>query len=62
MAVKSELEKNFSLCEVCRAGLGNLRMDTPLYCIPCIEEMEKLNMSPKRYRRYRELKETFGKK
>ena len=56
MAVRSELEKKFSKCEVCQAGLGSLRMDTPLYCISCIEEMEKLNMSPKRYRRYRELK------
>ncbi len=62
MAVKNKLEEKFSLCEVCQAGLGNLRMDTPLYCISCIEEMEKLNMSLKKYRKYREIQETLGKK
>lgn len=52
----------FSSCEVCKAGLGSVRMNAPLYCISCIEEMEKLSMSPKRYRKYRELRETLGKK
>ena len=56
MAVKSELEKRLSHCEVCKAGLGNLRMDTPLYCISCIEDMERLGMGPERYGRYRKLK------
>lgn len=54
--------KKFSKCEVCKADLGNVQLDTPLYCIACIEEMEKLNMSPKRYRKYRELRETLSRK
>ncbi|MBI2580269.1 hypothetical protein HYV85_00495 [Candidatus Woesearchaeota archaeon] len=49
----------FSRCEACGTDLGSVRMDAPLYCISCIESMERLNMSPKRYRRYRELKETL---
>ncbi|MBI2143394.1 hypothetical protein HYU20_03565 [Candidatus Woesearchaeota archaeon] len=48
----------FSRCEACGADLGSVRMDAPLYCISCIEDMEKLSMSPKKYKRYRELKQT----
>ena len=62
MKIKAELEKKFSRCETCNSDLGSVKMDTPLYCIPCIEEMDKLNMSQKRYRKYRELQETLGKK
>lgn len=54
--------QKFSRCEACNEGLGNIKMDAPLYCIPCIENMERLNMSPKKYRRYRELRETLGRK
>ena len=60
--MEAKIPEKFSHCEVCKAGLGSVRMDTPLYCISCIEEMEKLGMSPRRYRKYRELRETLGKK
>ena len=60
--MEARIPEKFSRCEICRAGLGNIKLDTPLYCTSCIEEMEKLSMSPKKYKRYRELKETLGKK
>lgn len=60
--MKLKLPKKYSRCEVCKADLGNVQMDTPLYCTNCIEEMERLNMSPKRYRKYRELGETLAGK
>ena len=50
-----------SQCDICRAELGNVKMDTPLYCISCIEGIERLNMSPKRYRKHRELEKALGK-
>ncbi|MBI2176630.1 hypothetical protein HYU40_04790 [Candidatus Woesearchaeota archaeon] len=62
MEAQGGQEKNFSRCEICRAELGSLNLDTPLYCVPCIEEMEKLSMSPKRYRRHRELSEALSGK
>ena len=49
-------------CETCNSGLGSLKMNTPLYCIPCIEEMDKLNMSPKRYGKHRGLLGISAKK
>ena len=49
-------------CSICGSELGNIKLNAPLYCIPCIEEMGRLNMSPKKYRRYRELKETLAGK
>lgn len=52
----------FSRCETCNSDLGGVKMYAPLYCVPCIEEMEKLNMSPKKYKRYREISETLGKR
>ena len=52
----------FSQCDICRADLGKVKMDTPLYCTACIEEMERLSMSPKRYRKHRELKEILKNK
>ena len=60
MALK--VDEKFSRCEICSADLGSITMDAPLYCISCIEDMERLNMSPKRYRRYREIKETLAGK
>ncbi len=57
-----KLPKKYSRCEICNADLGNVQMDTPFYCTVCIEEMEKLKMSLKRYKKYRELMETLGKK
>lgn len=52
----------FSRCEACNAELTGVKMDAPLYCIPCIEEMERLKMSQKRYGKFRVLSETLGKK
>ncbi len=40
-----------SFCESCSASLGNTLMDVQVYCIPCIEEMERLGMSPGQYRK-----------
>lgn len=54
--------KKFSKCEICSAELGKVDYDTPLYCTNCISEMEKLSLSPKKYKKYRELKETLPKK
>ncbi len=50
----------FSRCETCNAELASLKMDAPLYCIPCIEEMGKLRMSPKRYRKRRGLSKALA--
>ena len=49
-------------CDVCGSELGEVSGHGPVYCIPCIEEMDKLNMSQKRYKKYREVQETLGKK
>lgn len=62
METKAEPEREFSRCEACNSDLGGMKMDAPLYCISCIEEMEKLNMSPKKYGRHRGLSGTLGKK
>ena len=40
-------------CDACGAHLGKVKLHMPVYCIPCIEEMEKLNMSPNRYKKYK---------
>jgi hypothetical protein len=45
-------------CEICGASISS-ESDSPLYCKACVEQMEKLNLSPKKYTKYRELKETF---
>lgn len=42
----------FSRCEACNAELAPLKMDAPLYCISCIEEMTQLGMTPKQYRKH----------
>lgn len=61
LVMEGGIPERFSRCEVCRAGLGNIKLDTPLYCIACIEDMENLSMSPKKYKRYRELRGTLSK-
>lgn len=57
---KADIEK-FRKCEVCGADMGRIDFDTPVYCNSCISEMERLSMSPKKFIRYRELKETLKK-
>ncbi len=52
----------FKNCEICGADLGEVKMDSPLYCKKCISQMEKLTMTPGKYKKYRELNETLGKK
>jgi hypothetical protein len=54
-------EKDFEKCEICGAQLGAFKPDSPLYCEKCIAEMEKLDMSPEKYKEYRELREAIGK-
>ncbi len=44
----------FSRCEICQKGLGNIRLDSPLYCIPCVEQMERSGINSKRYGKQRE--------
>ena len=53
--------KDFETCEICGAELGAVSDDSPLYCVKCIEEMEKLSLSPEKYKKYRELQETLHK-
>ncbi len=62
MEIKAELEKTPSRCETCNSNLGCLKSHAPLYCIPCIEEMDRLGMGPKAYKKHRMLNETVGKK
>lgn len=62
MEIKAELDRKFSLCETCNSDLGGVKMNAPLYCIPCIEEMNRLRMGPNRYRKHRELRGTLRKK
>lgn len=52
---KADIAK-FKKCEICGSDMGKVDFDTPLYCSKCISEMEKLNMSPERYKEYNELK------
>ena len=56
----AEIER-FKKCEICETKLHGFSYDGPLYCSKCISEMEKLSMSPERYEKYRELKETLKK-
>lgn len=46
-------------CDICGVGLGDANMHALVYCIPCIEEMEKLGMSPKKYKKHRGLKDSL---
>ncbi len=50
---------DFSQCGICSSSVAKLEFDSPLYCEACIAEMEKLSLSPKKYRKYRELRETL---
>lgn len=45
--------QEFSRCDSCGARLDDIKVEMPVYCIPCIEGMARLNMSPARYRKYR---------
>ena len=54
-------EKDFEKCEICEGQLSAFKPDSPLYCEKCIAEMEKLGLSPDKYKEYREIKETMGK-
>jgi threonine dehydrogenase-like Zn-dependent dehydrogenase len=54
--------EDFEKCGICGSDLGIVPYDAPLYCKYCIAEMERLNMSPEKYKEYKELKETLGKK
>ncbi|HIG98586.1 TPA: hypothetical protein HA231_04145 [Candidatus Woesearchaeota archaeon] len=40
-------------CCVCNADLCSARFEMPVYCVPCITDMERLGMGPERYRRNR---------
>ncbi len=57
---KADIEK-YRKCEICGSDLGKAGFDAPLYCSKCISEMEKLSLSPKKFIKYRELKETLKK-
>ena len=58
---KADVEK-YRKCEICGSqDMGKVDFDTPVYCGNCISEMEKLSMSPKKFIKYRELKETLRK-
>ena len=57
---KADVAK-YKKCEICGADMGKVDFDSPLYCNKCISDMEKLSMSPKRYIKYRELKQTLKK-
>jgi len=57
---KSDIEK-YKKCEICSADMGKVEFDSPLYCKKCIAEMEKMSMSPAKYIKYRELKDTLHK-
>ncbi|MBS3133452.1 hypothetical protein J4470_05030 [Candidatus Woesearchaeota archaeon] len=58
---KADVEK-YKKCEICSStDMGKVDFDSPLYCKNCIEEMETRSMSPKRYKKYLELKESLKK-
>ncbi len=57
---KADIQK-YKKCEICGADMGKVDYDTPLYCSKCISEMEKRSMTPRQYRKFRELNETLGK-
>ncbi len=57
---KASIEK-YLKCEICGSDLGKVGFDTPVYCTNCISEMEKLSMSPRKFIKYMELKETLKK-
>ena len=52
---------NVNKCEICGAGLGKIEYDSPVYCTKCIEDMESRSMTPERYAKFRELRETLRK-
>jgi hypothetical protein len=53
--VEPGIPEQLKKCDICNADLGEVKMDTPLYCTNCMEEMEKLNMSPQRYKKLGEV-------
>lgn len=54
-------KEDFAKCEICKTPIP-VEFDSPLYCEKCIAEMEKLNLSPERYKKEREIEETLKKK
>ena len=42
-----------SHCDVCGTSLGKVNVHAKVYCIPCIEEMERLGMGPNKYRKHK---------
>jgi hypothetical protein len=50
--------KKFDKCDICGASIPS-EGDSPIYCQKCIADMENLNLSPPKYKKYRELKETL---
>lgn len=46
-------------CEICNTQLDENKPDSPVFCDKCIEEMEKLSLSPEKYKEYKELRETL---
>ncbi|MBI3034658.1 hypothetical protein HYY72_05870 [Candidatus Woesearchaeota archaeon] len=53
---------DFAECDICGCNVSRLDFDSPLYCDKCIEEMERLEMSPKKYMKYLELRGSLGDK
>lgn len=43
----------YSKCEACSAEMG-VKMEFPIYCVSCIEEMERLNLSVAKFRKHRQ--------
>lgn len=58
---KYEHSHDFEDCDICGAKVTKLEFDSPLYCDKCIAEMEKLEMTPRKYGKYLELKGDFSK-
>ena len=56
---KYEHSNDFSTCEICGEPVAKLEFDSPLYCEKCIEEMEKLDLTVHKYKKYLELKGTL---
>ncbi|MBI2133194.1 hypothetical protein HYU11_00780 [Candidatus Woesearchaeota archaeon] len=52
--------KDYEACEICKGKVSKLEYDSPLYCDKCIKEMEQKDLSPKKYRKYLELKGTLN--
>jgi len=52
-------KKDFEKCDVCGKEMEKAEYDSPLYCEKCIAEMEKLEVSPSRFKQLRELEETL---